>query len=138
MPLVYLFVSDNSDKLPDPPSNLAASFLKVLLTISPKKALPSQVSDEWDICLAYDSTLEPCKLKNNRQGWLISDDIKALFSAIDIRSRSLHLEKIEGEIIPANESQFKISVIICTYNRHRKIADTLRSLAIQTMRPGRI
>jgi GT2 family glycosyltransferase len=107
--------------------------MKVFLSLAPAQPLPEEVGEGWDICLAVDPRGEPAKLEKTRQGWLVSDDIPAVFTAVDIRARSDHLEKIEQDLTAAGGDQVNMSVIICTYNRPGQLADTLRSIASQTM-----
>ena len=133
LPIVYLYASDTLEWIPDPPQELPGSAINVFMSIAPDQPLPEEVGDGWDICLAYDSNLEPARLDKIRQGWMVSDDIPAILTAIDIRVRSDHLEKIEHDLTAAGDDQVKISVIICTYNRPGQLADTLRSIAYQTM-----
>jgi glycosyltransferase involved in cell wall biosynthesis len=102
------------------------------LCLHPFNNLPPSTRDDWDICLALGSEVNPLKLGDNGT-WAVADEILSLFTAIDIRARSLHLGRIEGEIAADKESELKVSVIICTHNRGEKIIDTLRSVAQQTL-----
>ncbi|NQS92056.1 MAG: glycosyltransferase [Chloroflexi bacterium] len=133
VPYVYLQLTTNPDVTPPVPKNLPPNTTTVLLCLSPKNNLPSVINEGWDFCLAHSSEISPVSLNTYKQGWLVSNTIKALFTAIDIRVRSRHLEQIEHEISLNKAPEYKISVIICTYNRQENIEDTLRSTAEQTM-----
>lgn len=133
MPRVYLYISHSLELIPDPPQDLPINTMKVFMNISPDQALPQEISDPWDICVAFGSDAAPSQLDQIRKGWLVSDEMQAILAAIDIRLRSYHLEKIEEDISSDRDDELKISVIVCTYHRPQQLADTLRSIALQTM-----
>lgn len=132
VPSVYLHVTTDPTSVTPVPRNLPSNVFKVYLSVSSNN-LPDTLNGEWDFCLAYGSNAPTSLHGTGRRGWVTSKDIKSLFSAIDIRARSRHLELIETEINQPSDNNFRISVIICTYQRGEKLVDTLRSVAYQTM-----
>lgn len=132
VPYIYLKVTDDPVSASPLPEVLPPNTLKVLLNLSMEK-LPDTYDAEWDLCLAYGLETDPPQLQPGRRGWIISTEAKALFSAIDIRARSSHLELIEAEIDLPLPAKYKVSVIICTYQRGGKLVDTIQAVAHQTM-----
>ena len=132
LPFVYLRITAEPDSTPPVPKTLPPNTIKVILSLSPANNLPKSMDDYWDMRLMLDPGGSPLKL-DNKSDWIVSDSIKELFTAIDIRTRSLHLDKIEQKILQSKEYDFKISVIICTHNHQDQIQDTLRSVSQQTM-----
>jgi len=132
VPSVYLKVTDDPASASPSPEALPPNTLKVLLNLSTDK-LPDTLDVEWDLCLAFGLETDPPQLELGRRGWITSTEAKSLFSAIDIRARSKHLELIESEIYQPQPNKYKVSVIICTYQRGKKLADTLIAVAQQTL-----
>ena len=136
VPFVYLRITSNPAASLSVPKNLPPNTTTALLCLNPAKDLPDTMGPEWDICLALGSEVNPIQLNKSRQGWLAASSLEALFTAIDIRVRADHLEQIEHEISLIQTPDYKISAIICTYNRQENIEDTLRSIVEQTMSPA--
>ena len=132
LPTVYLRITPDPNVAPPIPESLPENALKVLLCIPPVKNLPKTTAHKWDICLAIGSDFSPVRMQDNK-GWMVSNDGKAVFTAIDILARSKQLEVIEREIALDKGSDLKISVIICTYNRQDHIKETLESVSRQSM-----
>ena len=132
LPFVYLRITSAPDLTPPIPKTLPPNTTTVLFCLYPKKDLPKSIGEDWDICLALDSEVSPVRT-HNKQGWLVSNNLSAIFTAIDIRVRSQYLEQIEQEIAQNKITDCKISVIVCTHNRQEKIQDSLRSVSQQTM-----
>jgi O-antigen biosynthesis protein len=132
VPFIYLKITDDPVFASPSQENLPPNTFKVLLNLSTDN-LPDTLDAEWDLCLAIGLETDPPQLEPGRLGWITSVDISVLFSAIDIRARSKHLEWIETEINQPQPNKCKVSVIICTYQRGDKLLDTLRTVAQQTL-----
>ncbi len=131
-PLVYLYVTEEPLKASPPPGTLPPNTTRVLLSLSTNN-LPETLDAKWDLCLARGPETSARPLDGDRRGWLVSQDMITLLTAIDIRSRSRQIESIEREISEIAAPEFKISVIICTHSRGAGLEDALRSVARQSM-----
>jgi GT2 family glycosyltransferase len=132
VPSVYLKITDDPYATLPSPETLPTNMFTVMLNIS-KESMPDTLDAKWDLCMAYQSNSAPPQLDQGRRGWITSNNIQVLFSTIDIRVRSRHLNLIEAEISQPRSSKFKISVIICTYQRGKKLVETLNAIINQTL-----
>ncbi|MGD8457421.1 MAG: glycosyltransferase [Anaerolineales bacterium] len=132
IPCVYVKFSNDSHTPISSPVRLPPNTFKVLLSTS-NGPLPQEVKGKWDMCLSLGQVVAPPKLDGNCQGWFVSQDMRSIFTAVDIRARTRHLELIEREIAQPSSAKYKVSAIICTYNREKGLEDTLHSITNQTM-----
>ena len=130
VPVIYLKITSTLEEQFSK-DNLPTNVFAVLLNVSASN-LPHFLNGEWDLYTAYGKNANPPKINGKRKGWITSPDVEILFTAIDIRSRTKHLELVEKEIYQPKVNQFKISVIICTYQRGEKLRNTLDSVVHQT------
>jgi polysaccharide pyruvyl transferase CsaB len=128
IPCIYVKFSNDSQFPDEVPSNA----FKVLLSIF-NEPLPQEIKTEWDMCLSLGHVASLPKLDGDSRGWFVSQDMQSIFTAIDTRTRTRHLELIEEEIAQPTPPIYKVSAIICTYNREKGLENTLRSIANQTM-----
>ena len=120
-PSVYVRITENPESVESLPPGLPRNILKVVLTAD-SRTLPAAISAEWNLCLTSNPGGPLRRLERPYQGWLGGNDIKQLFTAIDIRVRSKQLEAIEAEIAQAETRlPLKLSVIICTHRRSRRL-----------------
>jgi glycosyltransferase involved in cell wall biosynthesis len=56
---------------------------------------------------------------------------ETLFAAIDIRTKTHHIAQIQDELAKAEESEIKLSVIICTYKGGERLIDCVESVTTQ-------
>ena len=132
-PSVYVRITENPELIESLPPGLPRNTLKVVLTAN-STTLPAAMSAEWDLCLTSNPSGPLPRLERPYQGWLGGNDVKQLFTAIDIRVRSKQLEAIEAEIAQAEtRSPLKLTVIICTHRRSRRLPKAIASVAKQTL-----
>lgn len=62
-----------------------------------------------------------------------SGNLEASLKAVDLKCRSLALRKIESLTWQPQPTKYKISVVICTYNRSALLEHSLRAIAHQTI-----
>jgi glycosyltransferase involved in cell wall biosynthesis len=131
-PLVYVRIVapvEGTAARATPCAHLAETALRVLVVAG---AAPAEraVASEWHLCVAEKG--EPVALGDHR-GWMIAPDPAVLFTALDVRSRSHHLERVEAERHGPPAPTRKISVIVCTWRRGERLGACLTGLAEQTL-----
>jgi glycosyltransferase involved in cell wall biosynthesis len=135
-PSIYVRITENPESIETLPPGLPRNTLKVVLTAN-STPLPAAMSAEWDLCLTSNPSGPLPRLERPYQGWLGGNDVKQLFTAIDIRVRSKQQEAIEAEIAQAEtRSPLKLAVIICTHRRSRRLPKAIASVAKQTLPLG--
>jgi hypothetical protein len=83
--------------------------LRMLLTTDAD--LPPTVAEGWDLCVSWSDVGQPPRLAD-QHGWLASDDLRVLLSAMDLRCRELHLRRMEGEWLAPREAACEASVVL--------------------------
>jgi glycosyltransferase involved in cell wall biosynthesis len=132
-PSVFVRITEHPGTDGSPPPGIPRNTLKVLLADG-AGVLPAAMNAEWDLCLAVRPHGPLPRLERPYQGWLGVDDIRQLFTAVDIRVRSQQLAAIEAEIEQAEKpSPLKLTVIICTHRRSRGLPKAIESAARQTL-----
>ncbi len=138
IPVAYLRLTDDPAALESPSQNIPPQAVKILALVTDQEP-PNEVSTEWDMCLALGNAVTTLpRLSRDYQGWLATPDTGVLFSVVDIRVRSQHLALIEHEATsaPVTPARYKISVIICVYQRIEDMLQALTSVAHQSFNPA--
>jgi glycosyltransferase involved in cell wall biosynthesis len=94
---------------------------------------PPVVPDEWDLCVMTSERVgTPPLLDNARRGWLQISEPDALWTALELRIRSEHIERIEQAGREAEgDDAFKVTVAICTLGVEGGLAQALESVCTQ-------
>lgn len=132
MPCIYLYVTSHPENHPPATSCLPSNAYRVLVALT-DASLPDSVAEEWDVCVNWGNVQDLPKLSGYYQGWLQTNDLRTLMTALDILTRTSHLRDIEKEIANPIEPENKITVVVSTYQRQGQLKDTLESLANQSM-----
>jgi glycosyltransferase involved in cell wall biosynthesis len=135
LPSVYIRVTDAAANIGDPAPDIPSSALKVAVLASAQD-LPGDVNPQWDMVVAVGDLSSPVRLPPGYQGWFVVPDALTLFAAADIRARSHHLRRFEAEAMQPAESTYKISVVICSYQRHDSAVEAVLSAADQSLAAG--
>lgn len=132
-PAAYVAFGAGAPPAP-PPDTLPRSMLRVWVATGDVAARGA--ADSWDLCVALGSGAVPDGAAEARR-WLSAADVPALFLAVDLRTRSAHLDRIEQAVEQPEPDRFDASVIICTYRRSERLKTALDSVLTQTCDPGR-
>ena len=133
-PVLYLYFAGEDTELLAPPSDLPASALKVLVLSG--DFLPGQPPQGWDLLTRLCASSDIDRPEAAATTFPAVDDASALFSALDVWARARHLTAYEGYAAHTPSPNFKISVVICTYQRPSRLAAALASVAAQTQPRG--
>ena len=112
-----------------PRDGVPESALRVLVVAGAAPATTA-VDPGWDLCVAESG--EPVPLGDHR-GWIVAPGAAVLFTALDVRSRSHHFEKIELEHHQPPAPSCEVSAIVCTWRRGERLRACLTALAEQTL-----
>ena len=128
-PSVYISITDNLNREPMIPDDVPASMLKVLVSVADVSNIYSDdVSADWDLCVCTHDLEDPPALALPWQGWVAITNLESIFTAVDVRTRTHHLNFIEDEIARTTDPVVKISVIICTYQAGERLIACLESV----------
>ncbi len=99
--------------------------------------MPQRIEPGWDLCLAFGASLEPRDLSGNSGHGFTTWDLDTLFTAIDIRARSLGLARLE-QVMAADDADrqdngVEATVVICTHRKIPSLRDSIRSVCCQGM-----
>jgi glycosyltransferase involved in cell wall biosynthesis len=111
-----------------PRPDVPESALRVLLLAG---AAPSDLvpGPRWHLCVANAGS----PFASGDASVLVATDPGVLFAAVDVRSRSHQLDRIEQEIHQPPRPEVAISVIVCTWRRGERLGACLTALAQQTL-----
>ncbi len=116
--------------------------LKLCSTLEEKKDFLFTPQDS--VCRVAVYSKENTNNKSPKEVTLVTDqhlqvlaessvDQEEWMHALDIKCRSLSLRQIEAQTWQPQPDRFKISVVICTYNRNELLELSLRAIAHQTI-----
>jgi polysaccharide pyruvyl transferase CsaB len=129
IPVVFVAAAHGADRPPDPPADMPAIALRVL--IADPAALPAEVGEGWDLCAVAGVPGPLPRLPRDYQGWLAAADTDRLFHAIDVRARAAHLERIETIVEAPEPPACDATVIVCTRGATDRLVATLKAVAGQ-------
>ena len=113
-----------------PRSDVPESALRVRLFAG---AAPhdAATAPRWHVVAA--SAGEPAAPSDGDTTVLVASDPSTLFAALDVRSRSHQLDRIEQELHQPPAPAVAISVVVCTWRRGERLGSCLTELAKQTL-----
>lgn len=114
---VYLYLGDNHKKLDNNLNNI----YKVVYT----NKIKSKSDSQFDLYLTNFG--RKIAEKEKYKGWYGIDDIKTIFSFIDVKVKHYYLSKMEDYIEEPKEFEKELSIVICTYKRSEKLLNVLKT-----------
>jgi len=132
LPCVFLSVSEDPVSPPDCPSAITDKCIKAILCTSTAGHFENLYKN-WDMGLSLGPLENLSVLAGGSNRWWASTRLDTLLTAVDIRCRSIHVQKIEKQIPEPQLETPQISVVICTYNRNQVLEKSLRAITDQTI-----
>jgi len=129
-PVVYVSVTaEPTPLLRAPLHRLPVGTTSVM--VADTDALPGRVDETWDMCVAFaDASVSLPRIDDGIRGWMAAADAETLFRAIDVRTKSAHLSRLEVAAERPEPAELSATVVICTRGGGR-LADVLAALGRQ-------
>lgn len=130
-PSVYVRIAARPDVDPPAPESLPPGAVTALVTLA-GSGLPHDPG-EWTVCATLAKGAELPRTGRPWQGWLGFADPATCFRALDVAARVRQYKGVEAAIRDADDADLDATVVVCTYRRSRQLAETLGSIARQTL-----
>lgn len=90
-PTIHVSIVENPPEQALPPGDLTAGTMRVLIVCSDELSSP-EMPEDWSLCVAWSSRARAIPLARDRQGWMVTERIETLISAVDTRARGHYLK----------------------------------------------